>query len=122
MKITKAVAASFSMLAIATSINAYSQTAASASNSEVPMASSSAATNKATKAANRKLGKVVRRALSKSKDINASNISVRANGGVVTLAGTVPEQAQIDKAGTVAQQVTGVTSVKNALTIRSVGQ
>ncbi len=40
----------------------------------------------------------------------------------MTLQGSVPEQPQVDKATEVAQGVAGVTSVKNALTIRPVGQ
>jgi osmotically-inducible protein OsmY len=51
-----------------------------------------------------------------------ANITVRARGGAVTLAGTVPEQPQIDLATQTAQGVAGVTSVKNALSIRPVGQ
>jgi osmotically-inducible protein OsmY len=51
-----------------------------------------------------------------------TNITVRARGGAVTLAGTVPEQPQVDLATQAAQAVPGVTSVKNALSIRPVGQ
>jgi osmotically-inducible protein OsmY len=40
----------------------------------------------------------------------------------VTLAGTVPDQSQVDLATQAAQGVAGVTSVKNALTVRPVGQ
>jgi hyperosmotically inducible periplasmic protein len=75
-----------------------------------------------SKAANRKLAKDVRRALSRAKDISVANINVRAVNGVVTLAGTVPDGSQIDKATKGAQGVSGVTAVKNSLTIRPVGQ
>ena len=45
-----------------------------------------------------------------------------AKGGAVALAGSVTDPAQIDKAGEVAKGVSGVTSVKNALTVKEVGQ
>jgi hyperosmotically inducible periplasmic protein len=85
-------------------------------------ASSKAKPTASAKAANRKLSKDVRRALSRAKDVSVSNINVRAMNGAVTLAGTVPDESQIDKAAHVAQGVAGVTSVKNALTVRPVGQ
>jgi osmotically-inducible protein OsmY len=40
----------------------------------------------------------------------------------VTLAGTVPDAAQIDQATEAAKATAGVTSVRNALTIREIGQ
>jgi osmotically-inducible protein OsmY len=40
----------------------------------------------------------------------------------VTLEGTVPDSSQVDKATQVAQGVAGVSSVKNALTIKEPGQ
>ncbi|WP_429574026.1 BON domain-containing protein [Paraburkholderia sp. UCT70] len=56
----------------------------------------------------------------KDKEISASNISVRAKGGAVTLFGTVSDAAQIDRAAGVAQAVPGVTTVKNNLTLKRV--
>jgi osmotically-inducible protein OsmY len=47
---------------------------------------------------------------------------VLVKGGAVTLAGGVTDPAQIDKATSIAKGVSGVTSVKNALTIREGGQ
>jgi hyperosmotically inducible periplasmic protein len=41
--------------------------------------------------------------------------------GAVTLQGTVPDQSQTDRAAEVAKSVEGVTSVKNALTVRAPG-
>jgi hyperosmotically inducible periplasmic protein len=82
----------------------------------------SAPTAKSTKTANRALQRSVRRALSKTKGVSVTNITVRARGGAVTLEGSVPEQPQVDLATQAAQGVAGVTSVKNALTIRPVGQ
>jgi hyperosmotically inducible periplasmic protein len=83
--------------------------------------SESKAQYKSAKAANRALGRKVRAALAKDKDISVANITVRAKDGAVILQGTVPEQTQIDRATEVAKGVAGVTSVKNALTIRPVG-
>jgi hyperosmotically inducible periplasmic protein len=44
---------------------------------------------------------------------------VRARDGAVTLQGTVPDQSQTDRAAEVAKGVEGVTSVKNALSVRA---
>jgi hyperosmotically inducible periplasmic protein len=76
---------------------------------------------KAQRTANRILQKKIRAALAKTKDLDVTNISVRARSGAVVLEGTVPEQAQIDRAGEVAKGVDGVTSVKNALALRPKG-
>jgi hyperosmotically inducible periplasmic protein len=107
-------------LIVLASLNAYAQS----SDAAAPAAASASAspTAKQTKAANRALGRKVRSALSKTKGLSVANITVRARGGAVTLAGTVPEQPQVDLATQAAQGVAGVTSVKNALTIRPVGQ
>jgi hyperosmotically inducible periplasmic protein len=79
------------------------------------------ATTQTSKQANHALEKKVRAALDHAKDIKVENIIVRARGGAVTLEGTVPDSTQIDKAAQVAQGVAGVTSVKNALTIKEPG-
>ncbi|WP_345814604.1 BON domain-containing protein [Paraburkholderia sp. PREW-6R] len=105
-------------LIVLASLNAYAQSSDAMATTAAPSASNS----KADKAANRALGRKVRSALSKTKGLSVANITVRARGGAVTLAGTVPEQQQIDLATQAAQGVAGVTSVKNALTIRPVGQ
>ncbi|CAB3777470.1 hypothetical protein LMG28688_00368 [Paraburkholderia caffeinitolerans] len=75
---------------------------------------------KAAKAADRALQKAVMRALSKTKGLRVSTISVRARNGVVTLEGQVPEQSQAELATRVAEGVQGVTQVKNALTLSSI--
>ncbi|MCP3705838.1 BON domain-containing protein [Paraburkholderia sp. CNPSo 3274] len=80
------------------------------------------ATSQSSKQANHALEKKVRAALDHAKDIKVENILVRARGGAVTLEGTVPDSSQIDKATQVAQGVAGVTSVKNALSIKEPGQ
>jgi osmotically-inducible protein OsmY len=77
---------------------------------------------KSTKSANKALSKEVRRALTKTKGLVSSNINVRVRDGAVTLAGTVPDNSQIEKATDAAKSVAGVTSVKNAITVRAIGQ
>lgn len=87
------------------------------------MASGKPASLTATsKSADRALQKRVRAVLAKDKRITVSNITVRAHAGAVTLQGTVPGQEEIERAGDVAKGVTGVTSVKNLLTVRTAGQ
>ena len=80
-------------------------------------ATKAASSAKELRAADRALQRSVRRALAKTKGLEMINVVVRARNGAVVLEGTVPEQAQIDLATRAAQDVAGVTSVKNALTI-----
>ena len=121
MNARKPLAVAASIFVIAASFNlgivsAYAQSSGAAS------AAPAAPSAKSTKAANRQLAKDVRKSLTKVKGLSTSNISVRANGGAVTLAGTVPDAAQIDQATEAAKATAGVTSVRNALTIREIGQ
>ncbi|MCX4158770.1 MULTISPECIES: BON domain-containing protein [Paraburkholderia] len=120
MKAFQAIKMVGGALIVLASINAYAQSSDAAA--PAAPAASSAHSAKADKAANRALGRKVRSALSKTKGLSVTNITVRARGGAVTLAGTVPEQPQVDLATQAAQAVPGVTSVKNALSIRPVGQ
>ncbi|EEA03263.1 transport-associated protein [Burkholderia sp. H160] len=106
-------------LVVLASLNAYAQDSAPAATA-APAASGPTA--KETRAANRALQKKVRATLARTKGLTVGNITVRARDGAVTLAGSVPEQAQIELATTSAQGVAGVTSVKNGLTIRAIGQ
>jgi hyperosmotically inducible periplasmic protein len=85
-------------------------------------ASAAAPTTSSATPTNRQLAKKVRTALSKTKGIDITSIAIRAKGGSIALSGSVPDATQIDKAGQVAQGVEGVTSVKNDLTVREVGQ
>lgn len=121
MKISKALTLAGAALIVVTSVNAWSQT--SAPMAPTPAASaagtSDMASPKTMKKEDRALAKKVRTALTKDKTINPSRIIVKAKGGTVWLEGTVPEEAQSDKATSVAQQVPGVTSVKNALSIKA---
>ncbi|MDN7542481.1 BON domain-containing protein [Burkholderia cenocepacia] len=64
------------------------------------------------------LGYAVRKAITKAGGIDVANIVVRSKGGAISLEGTVPDQAQIDKAEEAAKSVKGVTSVSNKLTVQ----
>ncbi|MFM0737539.1 BON domain-containing protein [Paraburkholderia xenovorans] len=118
MKAFQAIKMVGGALIVLASLSAYAQS----SDATAPATDSSATSAKATKSANRALGRKVRSALSKTKGLSIANVTVRARGGAVTLSGSVPEQPQVDLATQAAQGVAGVTSVKNALTIRPVGQ
>jgi hyperosmotically inducible protein len=91
-------------------------------SADAPTTSSATPTAKSMRIANRQLAKKVRTALSKTKGLDITSIAIRAKGGSIALSGSVPDATQIDKAGQVAQGVAGVTSVKNDLSIREVGQ
>jgi len=118
MKAFQAIKVISGALIVLASINAYAQS----SDAMAASGTMAAPSAKSTKAANRALQRSVRKALSKTKGLSVANITVRARGGAVTLEGSVPEQPQIDLATQTAQGVSGVTSVKNALTIRAIGQ
>jgi hyperosmotically inducible periplasmic protein len=120
MKISKALTLAGAAMFVVTSVNAWSQ--ASAPMGSDMEASSSMATPQSTKKQDRVLSRKVRAALSKDKSISPSAIIVRAKNGAVTLEGTVPDESQIERATDVAQHVQGVTSVKNALSIRAEGE
>jgi hyperosmotically inducible protein len=122
MKAIKIIKLIGGALAVVVSINAWSQTSESAAMStQSSMAPAGGGSAKAARQANRALSKKVLRALSKG-DVKTSGINVIAKGGAVALAGSVTDPTQIDKAGEVAKGVPGVTSVKNSLTVKEVGQ
>lgn len=81
-------------------------------------ATASRAQHRAARLANRKLAREVRAALVRDPHISVANVVVVARDGAVTLEGSVPEAPQIDRATQVATGVAGVSSVKNALTLR----
>ncbi|AUT73605.1 BON domain-containing protein [Paraburkholderia hospita] len=105
-------------LIVVASVNAWAQgsEAASATTTTTQGASKSS-----IRKANRALSKKVAKALSKG-GVDTTGINVLVKGGAVTLAGGVTDPSQIDKATSIAKGVSGVTSVKNALTIREGGQ
>ncbi|MGF6935518.1 hyperosmotically inducible protein [Paraburkholderia sp. UCT70] len=121
MKVISMLKLAVGALIVTTSINAWSQpgepgSAPAASSTATPGSGASTSSRQGDRALSRK----VRAALMKDKEISASNISVRAKGGAVTLFGTVSDAAQIDRAAGVAQAVPGVTTVKNNLTLKRV--
>jgi len=71
-------------------------------------------TRKEYRRANHALEKRVRTALIKAK-VDPVGVTVLAKGGAVTLVGSVPETAQVDRAGNVTKNVAGVASVDNRL-------
>jgi len=125
MKAIHAIKVAGSALLIVASVHAYAQSSEAAPAAAAPAAPSTTQAArehyKSMKAANRALQRQVRSALSKTRGISVANITVRARDGAVTLQGSVPEQAQSDRATEVAKGVAGVTSVRNALSIRPVG-
>jgi hyperosmotically inducible protein len=118
MKAFQAIKVIGGALIVVASLNAYAQS----SDAMAASGSMAAPSAKSTKAADRALQRSVRKTLSKTKGLSVTNITVRARSGAVTLEGSVPEQPQVDLATQAAQGVAGVTSVKNALTIRAIGQ
>jgi hyperosmotically inducible periplasmic protein len=121
MKAINAIKLAGSALLIAASVHAYAQSSDAAPAADATTTAQAKQQYKSAKSANRALQKKVRAALSKAKGVSVANITVRARDGAVTLQGTVPEQAQSDKATEIAKGVAGVTSVKNALSIRPEG-
>ncbi|ACC74074.1 BON domain-containing protein [Paraburkholderia phymatum] len=113
MNVIRTLALVGGTLIVATSINAWPQT----SEPATPSTQSS----HTSKQANRALSKNVLHTLSKG-GVKTSGINVVAKGGAVVLEGSVPDPAQIDKAGELAKGVQGVTSVKNSLTVKEAGQ
>ena|ERR1700754_4678668 len=122
MKAIQAIKAVGGALIVLASINAFAQASATDAASDLSSQQSAKQQYKAVKKADRLQARKVRAALAKAKGISAANILVRSRDGNVTLEGSVPEQPQVDAATTVAQGVAGVKTVKNALTIRPVGQ
>jgi len=111
-----------SVIVIATiSMQAFAQSNASGVPATTVSGATAKADAKAQRAQNRALQKKIRAVLAKTNGLDVSNIAVRARSGAVVLEGTVPEQAQIDLAGEAAKAVPGVTSLKNALTIKLQG-
>jgi osmotically-inducible protein OsmY len=78
-------------------------------------------TKKAVRKQNHQLESKVRHALTKTKQLDSSNITILARSGKVTLEGDAPDDQQIQLAGTAAAGVAGVTGVTNNLRVREVG-
>jgi hyperosmotically inducible periplasmic protein len=92
------------------------------SSGDVSSPSSSASTSKKQmRADNRMLSKAVRRALTKTKGLDSSAITVLSHNGKVTLEGTVLEDSQIKLAGDAASATRGVVQVDNRIIVRLAG-
>lgn len=91
---------------------AHAQTTA-ASSAPATTSASGITSKKAVRQQDHLLEKRVRHSLYKTKGLDASDITVFAKNGAVTLVGTAADQGQIDLAGRVASGVSGVVSVKN---------
>jgi hyperosmotically inducible protein len=117
MNMTKLIRSASGVVVMLASLSAFAQ----ASGTDAMAAPAAAASAHSSKAENRQLGKTVKRALTKNKEIDASNIYVRARDGAIRLTGYVPENAQIQIATDVAQGVSGVSSVDNKLSVRQPG-
>ncbi|MEW9585737.1 BON domain-containing protein [Paraburkholderia sp. DGU8] len=121
MKAIHAIKLAGTALLICGSIQAYAQASDAAPATPASTTSGARQHYKSLKAANRALQRQVRSALVKDRSISMANVTIRARDGAVTLQGSVPVQAQSDRATEVAKSVPGVTSVRNALSIRPVG-
>jgi hyperosmotically inducible protein len=95
---------------------------ASAADQPNNVSTTTPASHASTRAANRQLAKAVQTALYKQKGLVSEDLHVIARSGKISLVGEVPDQMQIDLAGKVAEGVTGVSSVKNNLTVEDVGR
>ncbi|MFM0715432.1 BON domain-containing protein [Paraburkholderia strydomiana] len=97
-------------------LDAQAQPASSAQAASYPVQ-----VTKDAKAANRQLARDVRRALKEARHrgLRFRNITVRANDGVVSLSGSVPEASQVDLAIDTAKGVPGVQSVNSRLAVRN---
>jgi hyperosmotically inducible periplasmic protein len=110
------------LIAVASAIPATSTTAWAQDSDAAATSTPAQGTSKsAVRKANRALSRKVVSALSKG-GVNTEGINVLVKGGAVTLAGSATDPGDIEKAGSIAKGVSGVTSVKNALTIREGGQ
>ncbi|BBU31801.1 hypothetical protein BTHE68_55350 [Burkholderia sp. THE68] len=108
-------------LTVFSSVAAWSQTSDAAATSSATPSASAGSSKSALRKANRALSKKVSQALQKG-GIDTVGINVIAKNGAVTLAGHAADGTQIDKAASIAKGVSGVTSVKNVLTIQEGGQ
>jgi hyperosmotically inducible periplasmic protein len=104
-------------LIVIASLNVWAQESEPSATSTATQGTSKSAVRKA----NRTLSRKVVQALSKG-GVDTAGIHVLAKGGAVTLTGTVTDPSQIEKAGSIAEGVSGVRSVKNVLATREGGQ
>ncbi|MEI5996122.1 BON domain-containing protein [Paraburkholderia bengalensis] len=105
------------LILVVVSVNAWPQ----ASDATAGASATQTPSKKTVRKANRALSRKVLTALSKG-GVDTVGINVLAKGGAVTLTGSVTDPSEIDKAASIAKGVSGVTSVKNSLTVREGGQ
>jgi hyperosmotically inducible protein len=84
-------------------------------------ASAGAASRKTIRKQNHQLESKVRHALTKTKNLDSSSITILARSGKVTLEGQAPNKDQIELAGKTATSVPGVTSVTNNVEVHETG-
>ncbi|AMV44315.1 BON domain-containing protein [Paraburkholderia caribensis] len=115
MKKTVASVLYVTCLAFGIAVNAAEPNTAAASEPVATQKDVTKNEKKAQRAADRTLSKKVVWALSKTKGLNAINVTVLARRGAVSLTGFVPDSEQVQLAGDSAGRVAGVTSVVNNL-------
>ncbi|WP_080427308.1 BON domain-containing protein [Burkholderia ubonensis] len=113
-------------LLVATAAPAFAQPPAStavsaaAATSDAGVAGAAGSNRDAARARrkmNRQLVRRVAAALARTRGLDSSRILIRASDGTVTLSGSVPDNVQIPLAVNAAQQVAGVTALRNQLRI-----
>lgn len=80
-----------------------------------------AQTKKEVRKQNHQLENAVRHALTRTKGLTTTGITVLAKGGVVSLIGNVPDESQIALAGNATKQVAHVSTVDNRLGVAEEG-
>jgi hyperosmotically inducible protein len=101
--------------------SAFAQDRSSESASKQSGATQSKSAGDSGKADDRKLLAAVRKAVvgDKSLSRSAHNVKMTANGGVVTLRGSVPSEDEKKKIEQLAQGVSGVSNVENNLDVKA---
>ncbi|SKC83676.1 BON domain-containing protein [Burkholderia sp. CF099] len=121
MKVIQAVVCSVVLCSVMSpTVSVLAQPSSSGAEASAPTTAASDA--KAAKTANKALRKAVIRQLSRTPGLDVGGINVVAKTGVVTLLGVVPDTRQIELAGQIAQEVRGVTEVRNTLTLQTNGR
>ena len=93
----------------------------SQSSNDANSTQGAATTKKAVRVEDRQTARAVRKAMTAVKGLQSDKIVVIAKGNSVTLAGTVPEESQIDLAEKAAKSVPKAQTVANDLTVKEPG-
>ncbi|SAL14414.1 transport-associated protein [Caballeronia peredens] len=118
MKSIKPLSAGRAVLIVLASAGASFHAGETVAAASASAAASSASASVATHKQDRALRKLVYAEFAKDKTIDAGDIGVGVNSGVVTLTGTVSDAEHIEKAAAMAKGVPGVVSVTNKLSIK----